>query len=679
MFSKLFRPRRIAVVGASPKRGKLGGVVYRNIIKNGFHGSVFPVNISGGSIQGKKIYPSVSTIPGSVDVVIIVVPANAVPLVLKECGKKNIPFAIIISAGFSEIGDVGKKREDKLRAIARKYRIRILGPNCLGILSPYAHLNASFAEGLPEKGHVAVISQSGAMAVAITDWARATDLGFSYLISLGNKADIAAEELLRYLERDSQTHVIVMYLESLLGGRELLRTIKRVSKTTPIVVLKPGKTTEARNAVASHTGALAGSYEVERALLRHAGAVVVDTLEELFLFTKTFEQRHRINDNTVAVVTNAGGPGILATDAIVSSGLRMATFSPATYKKLHNILPETASVHNPIDVVGDAPPSRYRDALEVALRDKNVNAVIVLLTHQYVTETNKIAKIIVGARRGFPKKVVVVSFIGGNAVREGREILTKANIPHFQYPQQAVRAVAAIWNHSRAHLRNFSFIETAVVSQSNNRVVLGKNAEKILKKYISSMSKSFLAQSKKYVVKYAHLLGYPLVAKVIRASASHKTEKGFVKVNITNDSELVRATKGWLSRTSFKPGEGILLQKYTPGLLELFIGSKRDPLFGPYIIFGIGGIFVESFRLTDIAPIPFTQKQAEHFIRQGLLSSLFQSKRGKKLPVREIAHTMVGLSRLFIANPSIVDVDLNPVMVTPTGIIIVDARVIQAQ
>jgi len=678
MLEGFFKPHSIAVIGASAHPEKLGAVVYNNIVGHKFRGKVYPVNVKGGKIGKTKIFSSVIEIPSKVDLAVIVIPALYVERVIRECGKKHIRSAVIISAGFGETGTEGKKREEKIVSVARASRVRLLGPNCLGIIVPRLKLNASFAEGLPQPGGVAVVSQSGAMAVAITDWALMIHIGFSALISLGNKSDIEEEELLNFFAHDQKTNVIVAYLESIKNGRKFLRTLKLVTQKKPVIILKPGKSMQAQVAVASHTGSLAGAYEVEKAHLEAAGAVVVDSLEELFMFTQTFEHAHTVKGKRVAVVTNAGGPGILATDALIGAGFFLATLSPETNKILKRKMPEAASLHNPIDVVGDAPASRYYAALSTVMGDKNVDAVIAILTHQYVTETEKIAKIIIQVSKKF-KKPLFVSFIGGKGVGKGRTILVHHGIPEFSFPEQAVRALDASWKAKEAKSLTARFPDVEIKKGAHLVPLVGLKAETLLEKYIPFVLRSHISVSIPGALLQAKKIGYPVVAKVASASFLHKTESGFVRVNITSEKDLQRILLEWKKKISlkFKKGEGFVVQAYRPASLEVFLGSKRDLNFGPYLVCGVGGIFVEQLSGTRIFSLPQTVAQARQVLSTGILGAVLSSERGKYLPVTSLAKSIAGLSRMMIERADIAECDLNPVLVRPDGVYIPDVRILK--
>lgn len=666
-------------MGASADPKKLGNVVFKNLITNRFKGVAYPVNLTGEKVYGKRAYKSVLDLPITPDLVVIVIPAAFVPEIIRQCGTKHIRAAIIISAGFSEIGEAGSKLEQSLERLSRGCHVRIMGPNCLGVIVPSLRMNASFAEGLPAKGSVAVVSQSGAMAVAITEWAIASGLGFSALISLGNKTDIFEEEIISHLAADSQTKVISMYLENMSTGRSLLRTIKKTTKKKPVIILLPGKSDQAKQAIVSHTGALAGSQAVHAACLRAAGAIVVDSLEQLFICTQLFSRTYPRVGSRVAILTNAGGPGILATDAVIASHqLNLANLSDETKKSLKVTLPPAASIHNPIDVVGDAPAQRYLHALGLVIADHHVDSVVCLLTHQYVTDTNKIAKGIIKLQKRFSRKPIIVSFIGGDGVESGRKLLAQNHITHFPFPEQAVWALQMLSLYETMKNSPRIFLETLPVPRGTPRILIGKNAESIIKKYIPNLLPSVLVKSTSEAIKQAKKIGFPLVVKVISKKIVHKTDQNAVRVNILSEQQLLEILSAWQRQLSPKFGldEGFLLQPYQPGQLELIIGAKRDSVIGPYLLIGVGGIFTEAFKQVAISPIPINLAQALMMLQEGLIGDLIASPRGSLIPQKELAKIMVGLSKLMNEKSNITECDLNPVIIGNQRAWIADLRLV---
>ncbi|MDD5039718.1 MAG: acetate--CoA ligase family protein [Patescibacteria group bacterium] len=682
MLSNFFHPRSIAIIGASHDPSKLGNIIIKNLVEYRFRGKIVPINPKGGMLYGKRVEISVQHLRERPDFAVIVVPAPIVSGVLRECGARKIRAVLIVSAGFGESGEEGKRLERQCMKIARENRIRLLGPNCLGLIIPKLRMNASFAEGLPKHGRIAVLSQSGAMAVAITDWALSSNIGFSALVSLGNKADVHEEELIRYFGNDPDTGVVVLYLESLATGRSLLRTVRSASKRKPVIVLMPGVSTQAQSAVASHTGALAGSHDVQCAALRAAGAIIVPTLEELFAYAELFEKRFQSAGSGVAIVTNAGGPGILATDAVaVSPNISLAIFSEKTVAALHKALPPAAAVGNPVDVLGDAAASRYQKALEVVVQDPSVAGIIAVLTHQYVTDTEKIAHAIVRIQRAHPRIPIVSSFVGGQGVERGRAIFSKAGLLHFPYPERAAQALAALalYKIDRNEVRTFP--DQTQTPRGRAVPVLGKAAERIVRPFISTIMPSALARTPERAMWAAKKIGYPIVIKIVHRRMVHKIDSGAVRLNIPTPSALETLLAEWRTRFPFRFGaeEGFFIQPYAPGPLEVVVGAKRDPIIGPYVIVGLGGIFVEVLRSAVITPLPINKKQAYALINESVLGRIFSSKRGSNFPIEKLADILVGISALMMAKPRIVELDLNPVIMAPSSCAVADIRLFQVR
>lgn len=443
-----FHPRSVAVIGASLNPQKLGYFLVDNLLHERFPGHIYPVNIRGGTLLGLKVFPSILDVPGPVDLAVIAVPPGVTSVAMDECGQKGVKAAVVITAGFKETGLEGRKREQELMTVARRHGIRVVGPNSLGIIDTFHNLNASFAESMPPRWEIALMSQSGAMATAILDWARGADVGFSKFVSLGNMADVTEIELLDYWAADRDTSVVVGYLEGISNGRAFLDAARRVTRHKPLIIMKVGRTSAGAAAAASHTGSLAGSDIVVDAAFRQTGVVRAETMEELFDFTRCFAYAPLAAGDRVAVVTNAGGPGVMATDAIVRTGLRLAELLPQTQRLLTEVLPEAASIRNPVDVLGDAAADRYEQALDAVLADPGVDGALVLLTPQAMTEPERTARIIISNARTSDKPVMA-AYMGGVAVVRGREMLEAARVPVYNYPERAVRAMAVLAQYAR--------------------------------------------------------------------------------------------------------------------------------------------------------------------------------------------------------------------------------------
>ncbi len=691
----LFEPKSIAIIGASGTPGKIGHTLLKNLKTFGFKGQIYPVNPKRKTLQGKKVYPTVKALPKSVDLAIIAIPATLVTTELENLGKKGIKNIIIISAGFKEIGPEGAKREAEIKAIDQKYKLNIIGPNCLGILNPHHKLNASFAGGLPEAGNIALISQSGAMAVAIMDWAEKSDLGFSKIVSLGNKTDIDSVELLHFLKNDPQTKVILLYLEDFENGPEFLHQAQAIIPHKPIILLKSGRSHAGQKAASSHTGALAGSDTAVDAACTQAGIIRVTTIEELFDYASIFSVHQTLNNNHIAIITNAGGPGIITTDSIAQSNLTLATFSKETLKKLKQKLPPAASIENPIDVIGDALADRYQSALELVIKDKNVDAVLVLLTPQIMTESLSTASLIKKIQDKHRKKPIITSFIGKAKVKAARDFLGKNHIPHYNFPENAVKSISQLWQYSQNKKRKGS---TKTQSPQNKKVKLireevqkhlSKNAQtlpfsltqKILHAYHLPHPKEAIAQNTKDAIRLAKTIGYPVVAKIIAPEIIHKTDIGGIHINIKNKKELQSACQNiWERAKKHHPKahiEGILIQKMLPLGREVIIGIKRDPVFGPLLAFGLGGIYVNIFEDVTFRIAPITFLEAEKMITEIKAIKLLQGVRGEKaVDIESLAHILVKTSHLAADLPEITELDFNPVLAFEKESFVADAKFI---
>ncbi len=675
----LFAPRSIAVVGASTDRTKLGNIIFRNCRDFGYSGTVYPINLHETEVEGERAYPTVGLLPRRPDLVIIATPAPTVPQIVRDLSRSGIPAASIISAGFREIGGIGMKWEEQMALYAAKPRMALLGPNCLGFIAPSLKLNASFAQGLPRTGNVSIISQSGAMAVAIADWASSSGLGFRYLISLGNKAVVNECDVLRYLAADPATKVVLMYLEDIRNGRAFLREAARVARRLPIIVIKAGRTEAAAAAVASHTGALVSSGSATVAALRSAGCLVVDTIEEWFDLARAFSHMKRPLGPRVAVVTNAGGPGILATDAVGRAGLEMSALMPGTLAKLRSSLPAAAALHNPVDVVGDATPERYQKALQAVVRDGHVDVVVAILTHQQMTDSMAIARGIDRVQRA-TSKPVYCSFLGGTSVQESIRYLQSRHLPIFSFPESAVGALARVLMWKKIKPQILSAVPASHAPlRSLTGSILGQNALSLLAKYGVSIPPGKVVHSIPAAVAAARKLGFPVVMKVISRHALHKTDVKGVVVDVHSEAAAEKTARDFLKHFGRKfegRSEGIFVQPHILGALEVFVGGVHVPDFGPMILFGLGGIFVEKLHAVVYAPAPLTSLQARSLIKQSALWPILQGTRGKTYALHSLERTLAGISQFIAKHPEVSSLDCNPVMLTQSDAQVVDARMI---
>lgn len=682
---RLFWPRSIAVIGASRTPGKLGYDVLKNTTQFGFGGKVFPINPHAEEILGLPAFPSVMHVTESIDVAIIMIPRDDVHAVLRQCARRNIPFAVIITSGFTETGQDGHEEEERLTRIAQQYGIRVVGPNCIGYLNAHNRLNASFASGMPVKGNVSLLSQSGAMAVALLDWAYQTKLGFAHILSVGNKMDLDEVEALEYFAQDKNTQVIMMYLESLDRGREFVELASRITPKKPIIVLKAGVSKDAQRAVQSHTGALAGSEEALNAAFERAGVIRAHTVEEFFDFGLSFSLQPLPKGNRVAIITNAGGPGIMATDAVDGTKLRIPELPKVVQKTVARGLPDSASTKNPIDVIGDAPAERYEHALHAVLSSKSVDSAIVILTPQVMTEEDKTAFATAAAARESGKPVLA-SFMGGVDVNSGRIILEVHGIPNYATPERAVNALNQMVIHAQRNITPFSAVDHTARTRGKKILphpeghgqIRTMEAEELLAQYRLPVVRSQLITSAKECVKITH---FPVVMKIASRDIIHKAAAGAVELNIENVSQAKKAYARIISAvgTYNRAAEidGVLVQEQlhpSHHSQEMIIGMKRDSSFGPVMMCGLGGSMVEVFHDVTFALAPLTAAHALKMIEQIHSAPLLA-----RLDKKAIARTIASISRMAMDYPQMTSLDINPLIVHPVsakrGADIVDVRI----
>ncbi len=689
----LFAPKSIAVIGASNRQGSVGKAVFTNILLNEYAGTVYPVNPKDHSISGVRSYPTVQDLPESVDVAVVVVPAAVVPAVTEECGKKGVKGLIIISAGFKEVGQDGAALERQVISLAQKYSMRMVGPNCLGTINtdPEVRLNASFASQMPLEGSIAFASQSGALGEAVIDYATGEGIGFSKFVSLGNKADVNENDVLEYLRTDPKTKVILLYLEDIVDGRKFVDTVSKVTEEKPIIAVKAGVSPEGAKAASSHTGALAGSDEAYNAILKQSGVLRVESIIDLFDYARAFAKQPLPRGNRVAIITNGGGPGIMATDASVRYGLQISQFSEATKVKLRAGLPKEASVNNPIDLIGDAQSDRYELALQV-LEDESVDCGLVLLTPQAMVDLKKVAETIasVGPRAG---KTLLASILGLTDITPAVDVLESHNIPHYTFPESAVRALAAMAEYQRWVTRPRTQIKHFKIDIRRAQEVIANakhagltnlpqdDALTILSAYGLPVIKTETASSKPEAIASAKRIGYPVAMKIISPDVVHKIDIGGVKLDLNSDQETSEAydeiLKNVKTRVPNARIEGVLLQEYITGGTETIIGIHRDPKFGPLLMFGLGGIYVEAYRDVSFRLAPIRELSADNMITQIRGSKILQGFRGQPpADTKAIAECIERLSQLSIELPDVAELDVNPLVAFASGCKALDARII---
>lgn len=699
MLEEFFNPKSVAVIGASTSPGKLGYAVLENLVEGGYVdvGTIYPINPKADEILGQKAYPTVLDVPGDIDLAVVVIPYKFVPSILEECGKKNIPAVVIISAGFREAGMEGLERELELVEIAQKYKIRLIGPNCLGIIDTFTPINASFSAGTPPRGPMAFMSQSGALGTAILDWAQAGRLGLSKFVSLGNKADVSEIELLEAWAEDKNTKVILMYSEGLPNGQKFIEVAREVTKVMPVVAIKSGVTKSGSRAVSSHTGSLAGSEQAYQAAFQQAGVLRAPDMASMFDMALALGYQPLLKNDRIAIITNAGGPGILATDALERSGMSLARLEVETIHELEKFLPDAASAANPVDVLGDAKEDRYQFALDIVAQDPNVDGIMVVLTPQAMTEIAETAKA-VGELSTKIDKPVLACFMGEAKVEEGIRVLRQYDVPNYSFPERASLAFMGMSQYRSIIERSDPVYEKFEVDiKAAKKVIDGAKADgryaigdaeawDILTAYGLKIPKSILAKNADEAIELAAEIGYPVVMKIASPDILHKTDVGGVKVGLESADQVRDAYDLMIYRTErFLPEAQIwgcqVQEMAPPGGLEVLIGMNRDPQFGPLVTFGLGGIYVEALKDVTFRVAPFTRLDAQAMLSEIRSKALLDGVRGKPAVDKEaIVDVLLRMGQLVQDFPEIAEFDINPLIVYPKeqGAIAIDMRLVLA-
>ena len=685
----VFCPQSIAVVGASSRPGTVGNDIFRNLLYAEFNGSVYPVNPKARAILGVHAYPTLADIPGPVDLAVLIVPATGVMGVIEQVIAKGVKAVVVISAGFKEVGPEGAALEIQLRDKVRAAGIPLIGPNCLGVINTDANvrMNAAFGRKMPTAGNLAFISQSGALCTSVLDYAEERQMGFSKFISFGNKADVNEIDLLEYLAKDEKTSVIAMYLEDVTNGRRFIETVRDIFWEThkPMLCLKSGRSPEGAKAVSSHTGSLAGSDSVYDALLIQSGVQRVDTIAELFDYAALYTTQPLPRGGRVAIITNAGGPGIMATDAAIRHGLTLAELSPATQAKLKPALPATASLRNPVDVIGDARADRYQAAVRTVLEDDGVDMGIVILTPQSMTDIEETAAVVPEAAKGIGKPVVC-SFMGAKDVAPGVKILRAAGVPNYAFPEDGVKSLAAAnWlvalrevPHRQVATFHDLDVERAtkivadLLDDHEERYLTQADCRPLLSCYNLPLLKSAVARTADDAARAAESFGTPVVMKVMSADVIHKYDAGGVILNVHGRDEALAAYKKILANVEKAvPGakiEGILVEQMAPKGVEVILGASRDARFGPLIMFGLGGTLVEVLKDVSFRLAPMWQTSAERMVRQIRSFKVLDGFRGNPpSDVPAIVDTLLRLSAMVCNHPEISECDINPLIVHARG------------
>lgn len=699
---KFFNPKRIAVVGASDHQDKVGYTVLRNLVGHGYQGVVYPVNSKRESAQGIVAYKSLADLPQTPDLVVICTPAETVPELVDECGRLGIMAVMILSAGFREIGPEGKALEDRAKVAASHYRgLRILGPNCLGIIVPAIGLNASFAATMALPGRVAFLSQSGALCTSVLDWANSARIGFSLFVSLGNMLDVGIADLLDYLANDPSTDAVVFYVESITEARQFMSAARALSRNKPIVAYKAGRFADSAQAAASHTGAMAGVDEVYEAAFRRAGIVRVFDFDEMFDCAALLARQRITQGSRLTIITNAGGPGVMACDALIARRGILAALDADTINKLNVVLPRCWSHGNPIDILGDAPPERYATALRIVLADANVDAVLILLTPQAMTNPLASAMEVIEAAH-HSTKPLLACWMGAENVQAGVDCLREAGIPTYSTPEHAVRAFLRLveFGSNREMLyetpRNISLQFSSEVadprrtfeeiSERSSAVLSEDESKQVLAAYGIPVVVPLPAVSADEAVTVAEKIGYPVVLKVLSPQIAHKTDVGGVVLNLP-DGDAVRSAFGRIvdSARRLRPAAeivGVTVQRMALAVhgVELILGMKRDPVFGPVIMCGFGGIAAEVFQDKTLGLPPLNERLARRMLESLRVWPLLTGYRGRPIVnVEQLVVTLLRFSNLVVQLPELSEVDINPLLVTPEEVLALDARMVLDQ
>ncbi|MBW7919850.1 MAG: bifunctional acetate--CoA ligase family protein/GNAT family N-acetyltransferase [Anaerolineales bacterium] len=695
----IFSPKTVAVIGATEKTGSVGRTVLWNLISSPFGGTVFPVNPKRENILGIKAYPSIKDIPDPVDLAVIVTPAPTVPKIITDCVERGVRGAIVISAGFKEIGPEGVRLEERILQEARRGQMRVVGPNCLGVMNPLTGLNATFATAAAQPGNVAFISQSGALCTAVLDWSFKEHVGFSAFVSIGSMLDVGWGDLIYHLGDDPHTNSIVIYMETIGDARAFMSAAREVALAKPIIIIKPGRTEGAARAAASHTGSLTGSDEVLEAAFRRCGVLRVANIGDIFSMAEVLSKQPRPRGPNLTILTNAGGPGVLATDALLTSGGKLAELSAETMDKLNELLPPQWSRNNPVDILGDASPERYARALEVTAKDENSDGLLVILTPQAMTDPTATAEALKEYAQSYDKPILA-SWSGGQDIAAGEAILNKAGIPTYMYPDSAAEAFTYMWKYTRNLQSIYETVDFSGSGESANldraaaaaiingvrragRVLLTEAESKaLLSTYNLPVTPTVVAASVDEALESAKQTGYPVALKLHSETVTHKTDVGGVQLNLHNAEDVRRAYDAIRKGVTDKHGEGHFLGVTVQPMIklegyELIVGSSVDPQFGPVLLFGMGGQLVEVFKDSALALPPLNLTLARRLIEQTKIYEALKGVRGRApVDLRALEQLLVNFSQLVVEQPWIKEVDINPLIASPEKILALDARVV---
>jgi acetyltransferase len=677
-----FEPRGVAIIGASASPDKLSYGILKNMMSYGYRGGIYPVNPKAEEILGLPCYSEICQVPDPVDLAVIVLASKLIPSVLEDCGKRAIKAAIIISGGFKEVGVEGRDLEEEVLKIAAKYKIRLIGPNCVGTMNLITGLNTTFIKGVPSSGGIGFISQSGAVCGGVVDHYANAGIGFSHFLSLGNEADVSETDMIEYLGEDEDTRVIAAYVEGIQDGQRFLNITKRVSARKPVVILKAGQSEEGAKAVSSHTGSMAGSHSAYQAAFKQSGAIEAFTTSDLLNIAMALDWLKPPQGNKAAIITNSGGPAALASDSLASNGIKLASISPAIQERLKEKLNPSAQTGNPVDMLGGANEDEFSYALDLVLSDPGVDMALPILVPQALVKPEKVAQAIVDSSRKSAKPVIVC-LMGMESIQEARKILHQNHVPMVDFPELTGVMFGALYKRSLMRGMSVDTMEVAVnTGKEIVKSIFENHAEKkvwgehdtrpILNAYGIPLIKGGLVNSIDEGQKLANLMGYPVVMKVASEQLLHKSEAGVVKVGIADDQSfaetynlLIEKAKSFNAKAII---EGILIEKMAPKGEEVIIGMKRDPGFGPMLMFGMGGVFVELFKDVSFRIAPISKDEAEKMIRDTKAFQLLNGWRGgAKYDIEAIKNALIRLGKLAMDFPQIQEVEINPLRVLPEG------------
>lgn len=689
-----FNPKSVAIVGASTQKGKVGHEILKNTIDAGFKGKIFPINPKSETIEGLKCYADLAAVGQKPDLVIIIVPARSVPAVMQQCAQAGVKSVVIITAGFKEVGKEGAELEKQIVQIARQAGIRIIGPNCLGLIVPANKLNASFGGKLPAAGAIGYLSQSGALLTAILDMANANDIGFSKLVSIGNKADVDELDVIGALAADADTKVIAGYLESIAHGNQFVREAEQISHDKPILLIKAGATEAGAKAASSHTGSLAGAEAAYESAFERAGIIRCSSIRQQFDYAQALATQPLPAGPSVAVITNAGGPGIMAADAIEQQGLTFAKLTNKTIERLSSVLPAAANLYNPVDVLGDALADRYELALDAVLDDPHVDTVLILLTPQAMTEPAATAEAIIKITRQKPQKPVLACFLGADKIEEGVKILRRGGVPQIEATERAVETIRVMADYVRWRSRPKRVVKLFPVNRRKVENIVERHlrqalreigeteSKEILEAYGFATPKGSIATTAEQAAGIAEQLGFPVVLKIWSPDILHKSDCGGVQIGLKSIKEVRDAFDLMMYRIPKKLPDadilGVLVQEMCSGGREVILGMKRDPHFGPLMMFGMGGTMVEVLKDVSFYLAPLTADEAKQMLKSTKTYQMLKGVRGQEgVDIDAIAEGLQRLSQLVTEFAQIQELDINPYVVGPEGTIpiAVDARI----